>query len=325
MSNPDKALDQYNKICSDFTEFLQSHGTASETDTRIKFIDRILKEVLEWPEPAISREDHTDGSKVGYTDYQLKIKNKPYIVVEAKREGVAFTLPKSDRRRLKISGALSTSNEVKEAINQVRQYCVDDLIINYAIATNGYTWIIFKTTQGLISWKEATAVVFYSSEDILEKFVDFWNLLSFDSLTSGSLEKEFASITVATRNQYRVIDNLINANRPLERNRLHSQLSPIIDTFFGDIADQEHIEILESCYIFSRSVDTANYDLDNVIIDRIPKLLKNQGAKDVFTGEKDSGIFDTSIASAIEKNAGHLYLLLAGIGAGKTTFIKRYQ
>jgi hypothetical protein len=326
MSDPDKALTAFKEIITEFIEFCNQHGKVSEADTRVKLIDRILKEVLSWTEPQLRREDHTNGAKAGYTDYQLLIRGSPYIAVEAKREGLHFVLPQaSGRRHLKISGIIQTSNEVRDAINQVRQYCIDDVAIKYAIVTNGYAWIIFRAIPSSgKSWKEGTATVFYSTDDIADNFIQFWNLLANDSIIEGSLENEFASISISQREQHRVIKLLYDADQPLARNRLHAQLAPVIDTFFMDIADKEQVEILESCYVHSRSADNARRDFDNVINDLIPLFLKHQGAEDLLTGKMDSGQIEKEISEAIGAKSGHLFLLLGGIGSGKTTFIKRY-
>jgi hypothetical protein len=53
----DQALSRINTIIASFAQFLKDKGEASETDTRVKFIDRVLKEVCLWPESDISRED----------------------------------------------------------------------------------------------------------------------------------------------------------------------------------------------------------------------------------------------------------------------------
>jgi hypothetical protein len=325
MSDPDEALKKFESIYGQFKLFCEHRGLISEADTRVKLIDQVLKEVLEWPEFLLSREDHTGGEKAGFTDYQLRIGDKAYVAVEAKREGTSFELPEaSGRRRLKMSGIIQTAKAAKEAINQVRQYCVDDSTIKYAIATNGFSWIIFKTLQPEGSWKDGYAIIFYSANDIKTNFIEFWKLLSFDAINKGSLEDQFAVVSYSKRGQYRVLDKLYNADLPLERNRLHAQLHPVIDAFFLDIADKAQLEILESCYVYSRSVRSATFDLDNVIKDYIPLFLKKEGTAQIYTGRQDSGIFDEAMKSAIEKNIGQLYLLLGGIGSGKTTFSKRY-
>jgi hypothetical protein len=43
----------------------------------------------------------------------------------------------------------------------------------------------------------------------------------------------------AARQLLRVVDRLYNADLPLQRNRLHAQLHPLIQTIFQDLADQD--------------------------------------------------------------------------------------
>src|SRR5262245_34172221 len=139
MSNADQAIDSLRQIKLEFCAFCNVHGAVSEADTRCKVIDRILKEVCFWPEAAITREDHVNG---GYIDYSLFISGKRFVVVEAKREGLPFVFPHDMiHRTLKISGTILTKSEIRDAILQVRSYC-DDTGTRYAVATNGYAWIV---------------------------------------------------------------------------------------------------------------------------------------------------------------------------------------
>ena len=45
-------------IRAEFETFCDDRGHVSETDTRVKVIDRVLKEVFQWPESLLSREDN---------------------------------------------------------------------------------------------------------------------------------------------------------------------------------------------------------------------------------------------------------------------------
>lgn len=69
---------------------LQSHDL-SETDTKVKFVDRILRDCLGWPESglAIRREEHVHQ---GFIDYTLRSGDNA-LILEAKREGQTFELP----------------------------------------------------------------------------------------------------------------------------------------------------------------------------------------------------------------------------------------
>ena len=133
MNDPDKALEVFKQIVANFAIFCKARGGASETDTRVKVIDAILKNVLGWPEASISREDHVN---TGFIDYTLFLHDQPYVAVEAKKEGIAFTIPhKLEERRYTLNGALVTDKKIKKAVDQVRDYCDESEVpIKYAIA-----------------------------------------------------------------------------------------------------------------------------------------------------------------------------------------------
>jgi hypothetical protein len=251
-------------------------------------------------------------------------------VVEAKREGIAFTFPESSHKHLKLSGTILTDKNIAQAITQVREYC-DDGAIRYAIATNGYAWVIFRAIRDDVPWRNGFARVFPSPEYIASHFTDFWNLVSYDAIVSGSLDAEFGSRIVTPRRLDRILDDLYNADLPLRRNRLHSQLYPLIQAVFENIADQEPPEILKRCYVHTGSLRIVVQDLNTVITDSIPQFLLEEGAKPIHQTADTAGDFGTAVEEVLSTEdlhtgpSGHLYLLLGGIGSGKTTFIKRYQ
>ena len=262
----------------------------------------------------------------GFIDYTLRAQNRPYVAVEAKREGLAFTLPTTlpPHRHFKLNGALTTEPAIGQSIDQVRRYC-DDQGIRYAIATNGYCWIVFRAIREDVPWREGLARIFPSHEYVEEHFTAFWNLLSYEAISSGALDEEFGGPNRQPRELHRVSERLFNANLPLQRNRLHAQLHPLITRIFENIADQDQVEILRSCYVHSNSLRIVADDLDVIITDAIPQFLLDEGAKPAKSGKSDAGEFGIALANAIPTRQGQLFLLLGGIGAGKTTFIRRYQ
>lgn len=322
MSSADESLIALKRIKDEFKAFCDERGSSSEADTRVKVIDRVLKEVCGWSESNIAREEHVHS---GFIDYTLSLRGRPYVAVEAKREGIAFVFPQdSIHKSYKLSGAILTKSEIRDAVTQVRSYC-DDIGIRYAIATNGYAWVIFRAIREDIPWREGSARVFPSLEYIIENFTDFWNLLSFGAINAGSLDGEFGSSLRPARELHRVIEALYNADLPLQRNRLHAQLHPLIKTVFEDIAEQDDLEILQSCYVHSASLKIVARDLDCVITDAIPDFLKKEGAEQVTPRKYDAGSFGAAVSTALRSDKGQLFLLLGGIGSGKSTFLKRYQ
>lgn len=319
--NCEESFEALKQIILEFENFYKEKGKISESDTRAKVIDKILTDVCGWPENNIQRELHSES---GYSDYILTALGKPIIIVEAKKNGEAFVLPFGKNKSLKINGPILSNNNIKSSIQQVRAYC-DDLGVRYAIATNGYAWIIFRAIKENGSWKEGYAKIFGSIEDIVDRYTEFWNLLSFDAICAGALDKEFGLTITPQRNLYRVLDRINNPDVPLLRNSLHTQLNPIITHFFEDIADPNHIDTLKNCYVYSETLKIVTTGFNNVITDSIPKFLKDQGTKDIVQTEETTGIFGESIENSIGDTSGYLYLLLGGIGSGKTTFQKRYQ
>jgi hypothetical protein len=321
--DPDKALENLKEIERNFKEFLKDRGRASEADTRAKVITKVLQDVLFWPERDIDRETFTDSGRM---DYRLKVNTKPHVVVEAKAEGIAFVLPVSDstQKMFTLNGSLVTNNEVKEAIEQVREYC-DDEGIRYAIATNGDAWIVFRAIRDdNIGWKKGKARVFRSIKEIIEHFTEFWNLLSYTAICSGSLNELFSSSLRASRQLHRVVANHFNPDLPLLRNRLNTDMQPLIKLVFEDIADQDELEVLQSCYIHSETLLTAANDLDTIITETIPKFLVDEGVVAVGADHERKGFLRT-IKDSVSISRGDLFLLLGAIGSGKSTFLKRYR
>ncbi len=321
--SPDTAADALDALIKEFNSFCSRAGELSEADTRVKVIDRVLVEILGWPEANITREKHVVDR--GYIDYTFIVRERRYIALEAKREGKAFKLPGDGKHRsLKLSGPLLSETAVKEAIVQVRSYCSEQGI-RFAIVTNGYAWIIFRALREDVPWRDAQATVFPSLEHIQEHFTEFWNLLAYESICARSLESEFVSQLRIQRHLHRVTDVLWNADLPLQRNRLHQQLDPLISAVFEDIADQAQIEILQSCYVHSHSLEIVAQDLGIVITDEVPKFLEREGAVQIRMGADDAGDFEVMMSTESGGRLGNLCLLLGGIGSGKTTFLRRYQ
>ena len=138
------------------------------------------------------------------------------------------------------------------------------------------------------------------------------------------LTNAFVSSLKVSRQLLRVNKRLYNADLPLLRNRLNNSLRPLVSLIFEDIADQDQLEVLQSCYVHTGSLKVVANDLDNILTESIPLFLAKEGVRLVGLDRSEGG-FDLSVQRSIGSGKGRLYLLLGGIGSGKTTFLKRYQ
>ena len=323
MLTPDEALSNISKIFEDFSEFCSKSGKVSEADTRSKIIDRILVEGLGWDEKDISRE----GPIVrGYFDYCISHNGRNLFVVEAKREGIPFVIPKTlwTKRKFRLNGAIKTNKEIQEAIEQVQHYCVE-VACRYAVATNGYSWIVFRALRDDIPWRKGDCIIFPSAGEIKRNFTDFWNLLAKDSVLSGSLDSSFSKDILRPRNFFRPTQYLRNPDAPLIRNAYHTQLNPFVENIFRDIGEEGQIEILLKCYVYGKSLQIVDQDLKLLVEDSIPRFLKNDGTVETAPTKKfDTGEMASQVSKSLKNDYGSLFLLLGGIGSGKTTYIKRF-
>jgi hypothetical protein len=97
---------------SDYSIFKESDLT--ESDTRSKILDYLLKEVLCWQETQIEREGF---ARQGFFDYQVTTPTFGFVI-EAKRNHSELALP-SKGNRVKLR-TIYKSNE--EVVNQIRIY-----------------------------------------------------------------------------------------------------------------------------------------------------------------------------------------------------------
>ena len=321
--NPDHALEAFKAIHSSLGEFARHRGRVSEADTRANVLDRVIHAVLGWPEDAVFREVHCAS---GWLDYELS-KGIPTIVIEAKAEGETFEIAHrkiNKAQRLKLSGALMTDPTTKAAVEQAQKYCVEKGI-RYAVATNGYSFVVFRAITEGAAWRDGSAFVFPSPSVVEADFNTFWNLLSYDAVRDGRLDDAFRAETVEVREAHRPIDNIVDADATYARNSLNSALLPYVAKFFGDIASQDTIEILQHCYVFSKPIQIIDAELDITIRDFIPGFAGTskpvQATPDAQGGQIGTDLRE-SLSAADRK--GSVVLLMGGIGSGKTTFLKRF-
>lgn len=315
--NPDDAYKSINNIIQESDNI----GNLSETDTRCKLIDRVLKECLDYPEVAIKREISADSGRM---DYLISVNSIPFLVIEAKRNGETFEIPTHWTKRFyKLNGIIKSNSILIDAISQVRSYCFD-IGVKFAMVSNGTQYVAFAAFASGKKWDDGICVIYNSLNDISANFTQFWNTFSYESLINGS----FLKSVEGKRNSltFRKLSNeLHNPDQKWERNRIYTYLADIMDYVFTELIDSQKINVLKKCYVYERVNEDLGKDLGSLFIDKMPYFSSNYDIKSIVETETKAGSFEKKIRELRRKETElPMVVLLGGIGSGKSTFIHRF-
>jgi len=289
---------------------------ANEAETRLKVIDELIFNVLGWNKEDVSVEERvSEDGQTKFADYILRTISTA-ILIEAKRIGTAFSLP-SNRTKLKLGGVLQ-EGEIGTAIKQARDYCRKKSI-PFSVATNGGSWVIFpaiRTDQ--VTFEESEAYIFRDLNDIKNRFVDFWEILSRERVLDGNLENELLKSSCLPGTFRRLRDKLPEPGYRLGRNALYDYIEPAVTEALTDEALLENIEALDACYV--KTSERLKYDnrLQMHIHDPKPPL----GHPTIrIKGRKQQQKVEAAIDSVRCFGPQRFIVILGPVGAGKTTFL----
>jgi hypothetical protein len=322
MPTYEQNAESFEKILMDFGE--NPDPTFTEADTRSKIIDRILRESLGWPEtgPFIRREEHIHE---GYIDYTLQ-SGENFLIVEAKRTGKSFSLPKtfSLKMYLSVKNLLLKQGDIRLMYDQVIRYA-HERGVPYCALTDGTQWLIFPGVRvDNIHIRRSKVILFNGFAEIRTNFLDFWNLLSYESVALDSLKRNIIDEYIPIEPSY-----LFNAegriNIPYDRNYLSLPLTDILPRYFGDLhGDPTHTDMLQECFVKESPVFETIYELDLLVVDEKPsKTLTSKGPVLHFyslpqVSQKLEGLINSFIT---DKRFKYYQVLLGRVGIGKSTFI----
>lgn len=312
----------YQEFISIFNEYSEKIAVFNEADTRVRVIDSILTKCLGYDNKHISREVSVTS---GYIDYQINIEGHCKIVIEAKRAGDYFEIPNDyNKREYKLSGAISEIKNLMNAINQVHSYCID-IGCKFAIVFNGHQIVLFSAITLGKPWRDGYCYIFRSLNDIKDNFTLFWNVLSNENVKHGSLLK-YLDKGISKLSFNKVINSIHNRNAILVRNELYTYIRPICDFIFNEMLDEKRIDVLLECYVYGRSSTPKNNEEDKrFYIDKQPHFSNRYKVKEIMERETDAGSYEKEfLQKAYNKESGALFVLLGGVGSGKSTFLLRF-
>jgi hypothetical protein len=299
----------------------------NEAETRFKIIDEIIEKYLKWPKIDTAVEFYIEGNRA---DYILKNKtNKPILIIESKKQGVYFDLPTSVNfsksfQKISVDKLISDDN-IRDAINQVKEYC-EDLVCQYGAITNGVVWIIFKTTPtNQKPWKKLPAFVIKDLDFFINDYCTAINLLGYTSMIELNSIPNNIGVNKKSYTEIFFPKQQINSyDSPVNSNKYAGPLSSLSRKFLGSIPFSDK-EFMDSCYVSNKGhYDELQKNVLGFLNDSLTPYFKNQGFRE-FTDDKAGGAFGNNIVKVIkQENLDNVMILFGGRGSGKSTFLKRF-
>ncbi len=304
-----------------FTDYIGKVATylsedISESDTRAKFIDVFLRDVLGWQETNIRREltYWSEGEKAAI-DYIVG-HGANFLVVEAKRQMIEFELP-SDRQQLlyKLDGVVKSHPKLWATIQQARTYC-DDNGIPFALVTNGRQFALFKAITLNKSWKSGSVAVFNLETLRDAVFSKIFKALSATNCSSTALDVLLGHCQ-PTLQAFRIADTV-----QTQLGRMCNKLTDVVEQTFAEVLrDQSEPgqEFLEHCYTMDQTTEFYAKSLQGLLHDPTPHFVT--GAASAKPGHRKDPFARAMSANLERSGTRPPILLIGGKGVGKTTFI----
>ena len=293
----------------------------NEANTRFHIIDEILEKVFFWPHSNISLEEHTNE---GFIDYILKNdQGKKILVIEAKKVCIKFgfsTYKGLSNNKLKIKVLMKDLN-TKNAIEQVRRYCIDTGC-NVACITNGEEWAFFKPFIEDKEWQEGNAFILSSIDDFIKKFQFInKNLIYTEIVNNFTLKNLFETTQHTSIERYKPKDSITGYKEQIQNNKIESLIGGYFDKFFGAIGEED-IELLKECYVNERGFK-INFDkVTSLLEDALSPFMKDELHLKNIQTNSTSDSFKDNISELIRKEKKNkVIILFGGKGSGKTTFL----
>ena len=297
----------------------------TESDTRSKIIDTLLLQVLGWDESSVTREARTENGT--YRDYVVQ-NERTAFVLEAKRGGHYFEMPVISSREAAREGVLAQSRELKAALDQVVSYC---RVQGHAVGAVSNGLQIAVTLPFHDGTGSHDTVLFNGIGDIERHFIEFWNLFSPQGQSLDTLRGRLRaprSIRVAPEGAKVLRDQLVmHADDPINRNPITGEIDPILRHYFEDIVSPDKRTILQKGYVESARQAQYGRQVDELLSGSVPRT--RVSIERVETTRRTAPKLDSKLGELVGevdegRPEGAVTLVVGGVGAGKTTFLRRY-
>jgi GTPase SAR1 family protein len=311
----------FSKITQLSTEFDSGkHIDINEDTTRLRFVDTILFECLDWDR--FSQVETEEQTEVGIIDYSMNL-DVTLLIVEAKRTGISFELPieqgKAGRTVRTIESLSSLDKKIRDALTQSANYALEKGA-PFAAVTNGWQLIAFCTQQAPgISWRKGNALVFDNLAAMVKNFKTLWNNLSVEGIKRFELRRTLTNSLSLTPCPKRSA-TISNFNRSKNRNSFQADLQILGDLVFGGRIFEDRTLFHEHCYCAGGALPQFSRASRSYLEDRYPDLFSTTaGTPSLQPAQTKKG---PAAALTNLTNIRKPILLLGDVGVGKTTFLE---
>ena len=318
----------YEQCLENLKALIEKKGNASqsqrnEATTRLQFIDELLFDCLGWDKSECVAEDSYEGK---YSDYSLGTQYKN-LIVEAKREDTYFEIPAGvNNITFRIQRFKDGAPEVYEAIKQAMGYC-QSRGVPFGAVCNGHQLVAFlaSRTDG-IPPIEGRALVLNSRQQMVEHFLELWNGLSKDGVTSQGLPvllQETGEKPPPDKLSLRIP----KYPRHRKRSNLQTNLQVFGDLIFEDVvrSPENEKDFLRKCYASSGALSQYASISKAILQSRYSAEFEESLAGPLLTAATEKDGRPTITAEMLAQSASRRPLLLIGdVGVGKTMFVRHF-
>ena len=286
----------------------------NEANTRLRIIDTILFDVLKWIKKDVDVEQYCKS--IGYADYVFGHDENILLVLEAKRTGKWFVLPKNKISKANPIGFKLLASECPDAETALRQAVgyAAGLGAKYVAISNGHQWI-FTLTYVVNQKLDDRSVFVFESFDALKtgKFREF-----FECFSPVGLETNLpADKLIETRKlpaPPKLSSSITNYPRLADRNKSVNEIYIATSSVWNEVKNDEITEeFLGKCYVTTPHT--------NQLFDQATELISSRLSADE---RQRVDVTDASNFTSVIKHelAQKPVVILGKVGHGKTTFLR---
>lgn len=309
----EKAFEKFKEVQERYIARKDTLFEANEAECRLLVIDEILN-ILGWNKEEFTPEAYCRTA--GYADYILSTERTPRLVVEAKKIGVTFGLPKNSLTLNEYTVAYlkkAFNKKISEVLEQAQRYCVEKAV-QYALITNGAEWFVCPMLPKAGKTTDSMKGVYFGNIFGDEFSFDLmYNLISRESTEKNNLDSYLSELNhVPSEVCYMLKDHVHDFI--WDSNKDNQWIDDFYENFFSQITEKNQRKMLEHCFVSDSKLDQFKGEIKRALKDSKPSFLPND-ALDLSPSEGKDFI--------LEHHTGKVIIITGAVGCGKTTLVTK--